>query len=50
MTDSLVDADHRHDPSASEGPGLLASSYFWVGGLLSGEFWMVLALWAIELH
>jgi len=50
MTNSFVDADPRHDPSAPEGPGLLASGYFWIGGLLSGEFWMVVALWAIELQ
>jgi hypothetical protein len=36
-----------HGADLPEGPGLLASGYFWVGGLLSGEFWM-LALWAIE--
>ena len=46
MTDPFAYADPGHDPS--EGPGLFASGYFWVGGLLSGEFWMLLALWAIE--
>jgi hypothetical protein len=46
MTDPFASADLGQDPS--EGPGILASGYFWVGGLLSGEFWMLLALWALE--
>lgn len=49
MTNSRQDTPPRHDPCA-DGPGLLASGYFWVGGILSGEFWVALALWAIELH
>ena len=50
MTDPTALAESRFDPMATEGPGLLASGYFWVGGLLSGEFWLLLALWAIELY
>lgn len=42
--DGMVDFDQPH------GPGLLASAYFWVGGLISGEFWVALGLWALMLR
>ena len=48
MIRSTALAESMFEPAA-EGPGLLASGYFWIGGLLSGEAWAVLALWAIGL-
>lgn len=49
MNDTSMQANPWRDTPDAEGPGMLASRYFWVGGLLSGELWLTLALWAIEL-
>lgn len=38
-----ADGDEEEAPARNEGPGLLASPIFWIGGLLSILAWVLIA-------